>query len=307
MKRWLAVLAVVAVAGCGGDEAGHATKPASAATPAAAGAKVTAQRKVAPRIVDLTVESPALGRTGKVRLMTPAGYTPAKRWPVLWLLHGCCDTYKSWTRSTTIEQMAPLKKWLVVMPEGGDVGFYADWKGGPGWETFHTRELPALLHERFGAGREQAIAGLSMGGLGAIGYAARHPGMYTAAASFSGLLHPAADEDALSGLMRSYDGDADTIYPDGWEKHDPTELAAKLKGTRLFVSSGNGRAGPFERDRDKFDSTEAFVEGESRAFAARLKELKIPAKSDFYGPGIHNWPYWERELKRALPTLLAPS
>src|SRR6185436_3362116 len=114
-------------------------------------------------ILDLTVRSPALGRTGKVRLMTPAGYSPDKSWPVLWLLHGCCDTYKSWTRSTDIEGMKPLRTVLVVMPEGGDVGFYADWKGGPGWETFHTEELPALLERNFGASDQQAIAGLSMG------------------------------------------------------------------------------------------------------------------------------------------------
>jgi S-formylglutathione hydrolase FrmB len=241
-----------------------------------------------------------------VRVMTPVGWTPGKQWPVLWLLHGCCDTYKSWTGSTDIEGMKPLRKVLVAMPEGGDVGFYADWKGGPGWETFHTKELPELLHADFGASDRQSIAGLSMGGLGAMGYAARHPGAYQAAASFSGLLHPAADQEALGGLMRSYDGDPATVYPDGWEKHDPTELAAKLKGTRLFVSSGNGHAGPFERDKDKFDTTESFVLGESRAFAARLKALKIPAKVDFYGPGIHDWPYWERELQRALPMLLAP-
>jgi diacylglycerol O-acyltransferase / trehalose O-mycolyltransferase len=300
---------LVALAGCGGgDEVKRVSRPAAPSAKAEpAAATVVARREVAPRILDLTVRSPALGRTGHVRLMTPVGWTPQKQWPVLWLLHGCCDTYKSWTRSTGIEQMKPLRRVLVAMPEGGDVGFYADWKGGPGWETFHTKELPALLQEDFGASDRQAIAGLSMGGLGAMGYAARHPGMYKAAAAFSGLLHPSADKGTLGGLIRSYGGDPATVYPDGWEKHDPTELAAQLKGTRLFVSSGNGHAGPFERDRDKFDSTEAFVEGESRAFADRLKQLKIPAKVDFYGPGVHNWPYWERELKRALPTLLAPS
>ena len=228
----------------------------------------------APRMIDLTVRSPAMGRDAKVRLMTPVGWTPDKQWPVLYLLHGCCDTYDSWARSTQIDRMKPLRKVLVVMPEGGDVGFYADWKGGPGWETFHTKELPALLEEGFGAGDEQAIAGLSMGGLGAIGYAARHPGEYAAAASFSGLLHPAADKETLSGLMRSYDGDPATIYPDGWEKHDPTELAAKLKGTRLFVSSGNGHAGPFESDRRQV----RLHRGVRRGRVARLRRPREEAR-----------------------------
>jgi len=43
---------------------------------------------------------------------------------------------------------------------------------------------------------------------------------------------------------------------------------------------------------------------ESRAFVARLHELRIPVRADFYGAGIHDWPYWQRELRRALPLLL---
>jgi diacylglycerol O-acyltransferase / trehalose O-mycolyltransferase len=45
------------------------------------------------------------------------------------------------------------------------------------------------------------------------------------------------------------------------------------------------------------------VMGESRAFVARLRRLGIPVRPDFYGPGTHDWPYWERELERALPLL----
>src|SRR5690348_9674942 len=127
---------------------------------------------------DLTVASPALGGTVKVRLLLPVRYwsRPGVRWPVLYLLHGCCDSYQSWTRSTDVESIPALRGVLVVMPEGGDVGFYSNWRDGPAWETFHTRELPRLLERSYGAGVPRAIAGLSMGGLGAIDYAARHRG-----------------------------------------------------------------------------------------------------------------------------------
>jgi len=40
------------------------------------------------------------------------------------------------------------------------------------------------------------------------------------------------------------------------------------------------------------------------AFATRLRQLGIEAATDFYGPGTHTWPYWERELHRSLPLLL---
>jgi diacylglycerol O-acyltransferase / trehalose O-mycolyltransferase len=282
------------------------------------GAAVVAQSHVAPRVVDLTVRSPALGRTATVRLLTPDGWSSrraGRRWPVLYLLHGCCDTYESWTRDTRIERIASLRRVLVVMPEGGDVGFYSNWRNGghggaPAWETFHLVELRELLERRYGAGTPRAIAGLSMGGLGAMDYAARHRGLFAAAASYSGLLHPLADTRSMLGLFSAYAPDPRAIWgdPDAqrstWAAHDPAELAARLRGTRLFVSSGNGRPGPLDDPGTDHDTTEATVNRESRAFVARLRRLGIPARTDFYGPGTHGWPYWERELERSLPILL---
>jgi diacylglycerol O-acyltransferase/trehalose O-mycolyltransferase len=250
-----------------------------------------------------------------VRLLTPQGWESgrqSRRWPVLYLLHGCCDSYDSWSRSTDIDELAALRHVLVVMPEGGPVGFYSDWRGrGPAWETFHLTELRELLERDYGAGRRRAIAGLSMGGLGAMGYAARHPGMFGAAASFSGLLHPMGDVDFLLGLFSAFTPDPKAIWGDPrsdrgvWARHDPTELAPRLHGTPLFVSSGNGRPGPFEAPGEPGDRIEPTVLRESRAFVARLHELGIPVRADFYGAGNHDWPYWERELRRALPMLLA--
>jgi S-formylglutathione hydrolase FrmB len=303
--RWLGAIAIcAALAGCGGAPA-RTTAPAPSEQ---RGAEVTHEQRVSPRIVDLTVRSPALGRTAKVRLLEPdRGSRP---WPVLFLLHGCCDSYKSWTRSTDVEEVPALRHALVVMPEGGDVGFYSDWRDGPGWETFHTRELPALLERGYGAGTSRAIAGLSMGGLGAIGYAARRPGVFRAAASFSGVLHPLAAPRIWTGLVSAYGEDPAALWGDPmadratWAAHDPTELAARLRGTRLFVSSGNGRPGSLDAPDARRDPTEVIVHRESEAFARRLRAAGIPATVDFYGPGRHDWPYWQRELHRALPLLL---
>jgi diacylglycerol O-acyltransferase / trehalose O-mycolyltransferase len=279
---------------------------------------VVAQRQVAPRIVDLAVHSPALGRIATVRLLTPDGWSarnPGRRWPTLYLLHGCCDTYDSWTSDTRIEAMRALRRVLVVMPEAGAVGFYSNWRNGgrggaPAWETFHLVELRRLLEHRYGAGRPRAVAGLSMGGLGAMAYAARHRGMFAAAASFSGLLHPLGDATPLLALFGRYTPDPLAVWgrPRGrggtWSAHDPTALAGRLRGIPLFVSSGNGRPGPLDRARRGRDRTEVTVDRESHAFAARLRRLQIRATTDFYGRGTHDWPYWERELQRALPMLL---
>jgi diacylglycerol O-acyltransferase / trehalose O-mycolyltransferase len=249
-----------------------------------------------------------------VRLLLPTGFRSSapRRWPVLYLLHGCCDSYKSWTRSSDVERLTARSGVLVVMPEGGRVGFYSNWLRGPAWETFHLVELRELLERAYHAGDRRAIAGLSMGGLGAIGYAARHRGMFAAAAAFSGLLdtrnNDGADSRGLLGLIRSQGEDGLALWGDPvrqaarWAAHNPYDLAARLRGTRLFVSSGTGQPGPLDA-RTHADATERFVHAETVAFVERLRRLRIRATVDLYGPGTHNWPYWQRELHRSWPLL----
>jgi len=310
----LGMLALIATAqlalGCGGGSQGDRAR--SAAT-------VFREERVGPRIVDLNVRSPALGTTAMVRLMTPDGWAAergSRRWPVLYLLHGCCDSYESWTRSTRIEQLPELRDVLVVMPEAGAVGFYSDWVGsddepGPGWERFHLTEVRQLLERDYGAGRRRAIAGISMGGLGAMAYAARHRELFGAAASFSGVLHPLEDDDLLLGLFSEFTPDPRAIWGDPvsdraiWARHDPTELAPRLRGVSLFVSAGDGRPGPLDASVQGDDGIESAVLRESRAFVRRTRRLGIPVQDDFYGRGTHSWPYWQRELERALPMLLS--
>jgi diacylglycerol O-acyltransferase / trehalose O-mycolyltransferase / mycolyltransferase Ag85 len=115
---------------------------------------VLTRRQVDDRTWDLLVDSPAVGRAVTVRLLLPTRFdaAPAQRWPVLYLFHGCCDSYVAWTRSTDVAALTRPFDVLVAMPEGGDVGFYSDWRFGPGWEAFHTGELPALLAAEYGPG-----------------------------------------------------------------------------------------------------------------------------------------------------------
>jgi diacylglycerol O-acyltransferase/trehalose O-mycolyltransferase len=283
------------------------------------GARVVAQQQVGPRLVDLTVQSHALGRTAKVRLLTPDGWQerrPGERWPVLYLLHGCCDTYESWTRETDVEELRGLRGVLVVMPEAGPVGWYSDWwnhdaGGPPAWETFHLGELRRLLERGFGAGHRRGVAGLSMGGAGALTYAARHPGVFRAVASYSGVVHPLQPgwPAGFLGLLQSFGEDPLALWGDPvaqrqiWEAHDPYYLAERLRHTPLFLSVGDGTAGPFDPP-GTFDELEAALSQQNQALAERLEQVGARLRTDFYGPGTHSWPYWQRELHRSLPMLL---
>ncbi|WP_279580199.1 hypothetical protein [Fodinicola feengrottensis] len=103
--RSLVALLVTAMLIAGSFTVPAAFADAGPAVRADDGARVVAQTWVDSRTLDLTVDSPALGTTAKARLLVPAGWSMGahRSWPILYLLlHGCCDSYLSWTRSTDV-------------------------------------------------------------------------------------------------------------------------------------------------------------------------------------------------------------
>jgi diacylglycerol O-acyltransferase/trehalose O-mycolyltransferase len=307
----LAVIVVLGGVACGGGtQAGSGTW-----SPGRVGQlRIVATAVLSARMRDLAIASPALGGTVKVRLLLPVHYSarPEGRWPVLYLLHGCCDTYQSWTRSTDVEALTAHSDVLVVMPDGGKAGFYSDWLTGPRWETFHLVELRRILERDYRAGTVMAVAGVSMGALGALAYAARHPGLFRAAASFSGIVDTRlTPQESMRyvDLVRSQGEDPSLLWGDPgadsavWAAHNPYDLAAKLRGTLLFVAVGTGQPGPLDRAGTAASTGESSLAAENAALAGRLRALKIPAQFDFYGPGTHDWPYWQQDLHQAWPLL----
>ena len=312
----LIVLALFALAlgGCGEGT------PGAPAT----GARVVDEQIVDERTRDLPIESPALGTTVGVRVLLPTDWSDHRGWPLLYVLHGAeavgndhPPNYLSWSVRTDIVALTADAPVLVVMPEGGNVGWYSDWYNGgaggpPGWETFHLVELREIFEQRYHAGSERAIAGLSMGGFGAASYAARHPGMFRAVAVFSAALTtepPLAQTIiAVSLSLQGFDRNAlwgdPVVHPEIWAAHDPYRLAENLVDIPVFVSSGDGNPGPLDPPGADVDGLEAGALESSRAFADHLTELGGDVTVDFYGSGTHSWPYFEQELHRALPLLL---
>jgi diacylglycerol O-acyltransferase / trehalose O-mycolyltransferase len=281
-------------------------RPAIGAT-ADDGARIIDVQTVDARTRDLTVESPAVG-TVMVRLLLPTRFDARSTtdWPVLYLLHGAWGNHTDWTTLTDVEALTEPTDLLVVMPDGGQFGWYSDaWNHGnggqPAWETFHLTELRQLLERNWHAGDRRVVAGLSMGGLGAMDYAARNPGMFRAAASFSGVL------DTFGGKV---DLQNDAIWGDPveqaeiWNEHDPLHLADRLAGIPLYVSYGDGTKGPLDTQAVDPGDLEGWIAPQDAAFVRRLGELGIPVTVDAYGPGTHSWPYWQRALHASLPMLL---
>lgn len=296
-----------------------ASATASATAPARSGAYVVDAEKLSDRLVELTVHSDAVGHEVGVRLLLPPGWAryPHRKWPTLYLLHGCCDGdtgYRSWTNNTDAEALTAHTNVLVVMPEGGPAGFYSDWLDGPAWERFHLTELRRLVERDYRSGDDRAIAGLSMGGFGALSYAARHPDMFKAAASYSGVVHTTfrspEGETLVANIVRGTGADPNALWgdpaarPDVWAAHNPFDLARKLRGIPVYLSAGNGQPGPLDPPDASPDGLEEFLGAQSVALADELRSEHVRVRTDFYGPGRHAWPYWERALHRSLPMLV---
>ena len=138
---------------------------------------------------DFFSESLALG-TSMTVLLPQGAAAGAGKPPVLYLLHGLTDDDTAWTRYTSIERYADAKGLAVVMPQAHR-SFYTDEAYGMKFWTFLSEELPAVVQSFFRVSDQRAetfVAGLSMGGYGAMKWALRQPGRFAKAATLSGAL-----------------------------------------------------------------------------------------------------------------------
>ena len=282
----------------------------TAGAPAArAGLREVGARRLDARLLELTLRTDALAAATRVRVLLPTGYRAGgrRRYPVLYLLHGALNDERAWTTMGDAERLTAGLPLIVVMPDSGASGGYTDWYnngsgGPPRWETYHIDELLPFIDRRLrtvGTRAGRAVAGLSMGGFGAMSYAARHPDRFVAAAAFSGAVDTNNPLDiAVTGAEVFGPRDTQEVR---WRGRNPWDLAENLRGLRLVVRTGNGETGgPFGGG----DIVEKVVHQMSVSFHERLGRLGIAHVWDDYGPGGHSWPYWQRDLRRTLPIMM---
>lgn len=327
IRRVLTVTAGLAFGAVLLQSGAQAAPPPAGTKRADSGAQITDERWISGRIMDITVRSPAVGRTMKNRVVFPKGWTrkTTRTWPTVYLLGGGGgDDHTIWQRKTQVVNLASHWGVILVMPFNGQAGGFVNWfnygkRGKPAWETYHTTELRQLVERNLHGGRNRAIVGVSAGALGAMAYAAHKPAIYKSVTAMSGLLHlrhPGVPP-SLMVLNASLGVDPFRIWgvpgqhDANWKANDPYELAAKLRGIKLYVSSGTtGRPGPLDPKNPPPASTLPSTIGEqmagasTKAFVARLRKLGIPLTAHVYGDGMHAWPSWNRETKTAWPMIM---
>jgi S-formylglutathione hydrolase FrmB len=293
--------------------------PTRAAAPALVEKGRTA---LSPRLLEVTFGSTDLGGDTTVRILLPAGYaSSSRRYPVVYLLNGGGGSYLDWTTQGDAEALTATTQAVVVMPDGGQGGNYTDWYGtdgrgvSPRWETYHLQRLLPWVdaHFRTLADRSQrAVVGLSMGGNGALHYAARHPDLFVAAASFSGandVFHPVIypiteTTEMLNGAAPGAVFGPRATEEVRWRGSNPVDLAGNLRSTWVSLSFGNGQPGGPDGAQTP-DLVEQAVHDTNVTLHEALRAQGIAHRYDAYGPGSHTWFYWQRELRRTLPLVMA--
>lgn len=286
-----------------------------------------------------TIWSQALGVQKRLLVYLPPSYRrqPGRRFPVAFYLHGAWGAEDDWVTLGHIDRAmdslvaAGMPDMIVVLPDGDD-GWYTTWNAlnntaacradttrrepaatycvpWPKYDEYVARELVAHVDSSYRtlARREhRGIAGLSMGGYGAISLALRYPDVFAAAASHSGVLSPRYAGLAPYAPPTRYAATIDTIraryapalwalmHPAfgrdtaGWRARDPAVYARHLaaSGARaptLFVDVG--REDPFLE--------------QNRAFRADVTALGIPIRYAEW-PGKHDWAYWRAHVVESL-------
>lgn len=213
--------------------------------------------------------------------------------PVLYLLHGLTDDYTGWMRRSSIERYVEKLPLIVVMPDGGR-SFYTDSPVTPSlrYETFICKDLVGFVDRTFptiARPKSRAIAGLSMGGYGALKLGLKHPDLFCAVASHSGAVDVAGSvsRGVFPGVeWQQVFGEDPLGGPDDLfaiaERADRSTLPA------LHIDCGV--------DDDLLPA--------NQRFHAHLTELCIPHEYAEYAGG-HTWSYWDSHIQETIKWICA--
>lgn len=230
-------------------------------------------------------------------------YGSGKRYPVLWLLHGTGCDHSDWVRRTNIERYATKKDLAVVLPSALNSD-YSNWEGfmmGYHMYDYLTKELMPLIYGWLPVSdkrEDNFIAGLSMGGRGAVKYAVNHPEKFAAAAILSAApvdfheLRPGHNcplMDTENPRMKNTIANAGGLDAYVCSGENVWDIIDNLAGTgtlpRLMFACGEG---------------DSLVYQNYLHFKKHCEEIGLNAKW-FSLPGYeHEWSFWDIAIQKAI-------
>lgn len=257
-------------------------------------------------VKDITLKSAILNSEMKLNIYLPPNYTSSsQRYPVVYLLHGMGQNYMDWVKKGDASQTADsiiangsIPNMIIVMPDAGNC-FYINTADGYNYEDYFLKELIPYIDSAYKthpSRDSRAIAGLSMGGYGAIVYSIKHADLFSACVGLScGVV---TDPEVANVPNDVYDAYYATVWGKAkgedrlqlptWSKYSPLEL----------LKSGN--VDDLKKIRWYFDigDDDSLYKGNA-AIHDILKDKLIPHEFRIRD-GNHTWDYWRTGLGEAL-------
>lgn len=208
---------------------------------------------------------------------------------VLYLLHGIMRDQTGWVRFTNVEQYVMDMGLVVIMPTTYR-GHYINQPHGYRYFDYLTQELPEIVAKMFPVSQKREdtfIAGLSMGGYGALKAAIMCPEQYSYAASLSGVVDIGTmfeSEDLYSPAEKlvTFDSKDPRNGPDDILTQAKAGIREGKSLPKLFCACGQ----------------QDFLYDTNVKFYQELKNLTdIQFLEE---PGSHVWSFWDRNIQRAI-------
>ena len=259
----------------------------------------------------LKVKSTILGKEVEYNMYLPPDYEKTtRRYPVLYLLHGFGDDETGWTQFGEVKAIADqqlqknlMTEMIIVTPDAGTSWYINSFDGKVKYEDFFINEFIPHIDATYrtrAAKRFRGLAGLSMGGHGALIMAMKHPELFSTAAPLSTAIY--TKEETL------------TLAEAGWNRYFEFCFGTKMGADRIndhynknWILSivENGNVDELKKVKYFIDcgDKDSFIKG-NMALHALLIDKKIPHEFRVR-EGVHNWEYWRTSLPEVLKFVTA--
>lgn len=330
-RRRRAVVALALALGACATDPDESTDTSDLTLVSSNGITVTASRWISPRTIEADISTPlvspnAVNGPHRIRVTLPSFYdqNPTVRFPVVYLLHGGAGGNSAqWTTGGgAAEAISAGKPVIIVMPDGGKVGWFTNWvdqsKGAQAWADFYLTQVIPWVDTNFrtiASKQGRAIAGLSMGGYGAVRLAQDRPDLFASVASFSGAVdlgdigtRTVVTEQSIQYGLPAYGAFGSPWWPNDtvWNAEDPMKRPTRLAGLQILLYAGAGTS--------DVDILERTMGQSADRFSKTLSANGVPNFWWMYGrpgpsvpfgcDGGHNFSCWNFAFNDALPRML---
>lgn len=251
-------------------------------------------------LLQVNFVSDSLKRTVPIQVILPVDKPSTPPYKTLYLLHGVYGNYTDWVAGTNIQRLAEERDLAVVMPSG-DNAFYLDQPmTNNNYGTFIGNELIEMTRKIFPLSRKREdtfIAGLSMGGYGALRNSLKYHQTFSHIAALSSAVYiyesPMSTGDNVEFFetkeyMEQIFGDLKKVNK---SDKNPVWIAGQLAEQHLAVPDIYLACG----------KDDALLPNNQRLYK-ELTDLNIPV-SYTEDEGAHEWDFWNRYIKKVLDWL----